>query len=186
MKNEISLIEDLLSGRLRIPEKLKARLDAGEAANVQDSWGYTPLIAAARELGADAIAVLLAAGADHRATLRDGKNALHMAAMGQTRPDVILALIEAGIDPNEKDKQGSTPLHYAAAYAKNTEGNIVAALLEKGANPLAVDNDGSIAEDHAETPEAREILHAAAEKQALDKVAGSGNSDLEPWKGPRA
>lgn len=154
------LTEDILTGRLRSAEAIRARLVAGETLSSQIQGGYTPLIAAARELGADAVAALLDAGSDLNACLSDGKDALHMAAMGQTRPRVLEMLIAAGMNPNKQDASGRTALHYAAMYAKDTHGWVVASLLGYGADPLIKDAEGKTPRDVAETREARAVLDA--------------------------
>lgn len=160
----VSMVDDILGRRLWDTEAIKARLVAGEDASAQDRGGYTPLIAAARDLGVEAVAVLLSAGARLDGHLSEGKNALHMAAMGQTKPAVLEMLMRAGLDPNTPDEQGRTALHYAAMYAKGTHGWIVASLLGFKADPFVKDPEGLTPRDVAETPEARAILKAVEDK----------------------
>ena len=171
-----SLAEDIMLGNIRTAWQLKERLDAGEDPNRPDKdnpeFQMTPLSAAARNLDAECIELLLAAGADHRPGGYCDHTALHWAAMGQTWPGAVKLLVKAGADLEAKDWEGCTPLHRAAQYSKGTECRVVAALLDLGADPRALDNNGKTPAQTSETKNARDLLkRAAAASELADEVA---------------
>ena len=69
----------------------------------------TPLHKAARQGDAEAIVVLIDAGANPNAKDDSGDTPLHRAAKGG-HAKAIAALLAAGADPNAKDIGGFTPL----------------------------------------------------------------------------
>ncbi|GIX38562.1 MAG: hypothetical protein KatS3mg127_1801 [Silanimonas sp.] len=109
--------------------------------------GLTPLLAATRDSWHgrfDAVAMLLANGADPRIADRDGNTPLHHAARS-TDPAVAAQLLDAGADLAALNHEGQPPLALALA-----SGNwrVARFLLERGARP--------------ELPEAPPALLAAA------------------------
>lgn len=103
--------------------------------------GATPLFRAAKSSDADAVRLLLAAGADPNMPSRDGVSPL-MAAAGQDWKidwslgteegsiETIRTLLGAGVDINLRNNKGETALHGAADRAANS---VIAFLVEQGA-----------------------------------------------------
>ncbi len=108
-----------LSAALR-PELL-ADTVAIDGVDVRNGFGKTPLMAASQADQAEAVAWLLAHGADVRAATdvtdeftlpkHGQRTALHYAAANAGLA-VIEALLKAGADPTVKDDEGVTPLDY--------------------------------------------------------------------------
>ncbi len=117
-------------------EALKSQLRAGGDANAAQGDGFTALHWAAK-LGSEEIArVLIAAGADVRATTRLGNHMpLHVAAAaGET--GVAEALLAGGAPVAAPTSTGTQPIHYAAASGV---GATVRMLAASGANVDAVE-----------------------------------------------
>jgi ankyrin repeat protein len=112
------------------PERTEQIMKRRSALEATDDYGRTALLVA----HADAAQKLLAAGANVRATDKDGMSGLHYAA--QTGTAHLQLLFDAGLtDGDARSKAGLTPLHVAAV-----EGNESAArwLLDRGAKADAV------------------------------------------------
>lgn len=116
---------------------LKLALDGGASArNVTSPYDGTALIAAAHLGHADAVRMLIAAGAplDHVNNL--GWTALHEAIMlgdgGPRHTETLRALVEAGANVDLPDRDGATPLALARARGY---GNMAAILEQAGAKP---------------------------------------------------
>lgn len=120
--------------------RLKEHLDAGEAPNVTDAAGTTPLMKAAASGSLPTLRLLLERGADVRRKRKDGMTALHIAAMNGYAPLAAL-LLDRGADINAVGKnihtvgyildQPSTPLMCAVLMV---HADIVALLLRHGAS----------------------------------------------------
>jgi uncharacterized protein len=117
------------------------------AVAVRSPDGFTPLHLAAYFGKADAVRVLLDAGADPDATGTGWMigTALH-SAVSARHPSVVASLLDAGADPNARQSGGWTPLHGAAHNGDPTTTEV---LLAHRADPTAVDDDGRSALDHA-------------------------------------
>lgn len=115
----------------------------------------------------NAVAMLLAAGADPNARNRFGATPLHIAATWHTDAAMIRALIDSGADVRAQDLSGAAPLHRAAYWS--TEPEVVATLLAAGAAPAATDSFGDTPRHFA----------AAALRGALDHAA-SGLGTARP------
>jgi ankyrin repeat protein len=74
-------------------------LDAGVPPNLTNDKGDTLLILAAYHRHADAVAALLAHGADHARVNDRGQTALAAAVFRQSEP-AVRALLDAGADPD--------------------------------------------------------------------------------------
>jgi ankyrin repeat protein len=85
---------------------------SGMVVTVLPRGGWTPLMYAARDGAADAIAALADAKADLNATDPDGTTAL-MYAITNAHFDTAAVLIEKGADPNVADSTGTTALYSA-------------------------------------------------------------------------
>lgn len=97
---------------------LKKELTEGMSPNCVDGEGKSCLLADAAEKGnAEAVKVLLKAGARTNLQRGDGKTPLHLAA-GVGNVEVVRALLEAGADPWAEAGNGATALHEAVWYAK--------------------------------------------------------------------
>jgi ankyrin repeat protein len=117
---------------------LRARLPA--ELNLRAPDGFTPLHYAAFFGGAEAVRVLLDAGADPDADQENPMRVrpLHSAAARGDR-EAVRALLEAGAETNPRQQGGLTPLH-AAAHSDDAE--MAALLLEHGADPALETDDG--------------------------------------------
>jgi len=85
---------------------------SGMVTTVLPRGGWTPLMYAARDGAADAIAALADAKADLNATDPDGTTAL-MYAITNAHFDTAAVLIEKGANPNVADSTGTTALYSA-------------------------------------------------------------------------
>ena len=112
---------------------LYARLKISDV-NSRDQHGTTPLMYAAALGNADAMKLLLRAGADVNA-----RNAFDATALMWciNRPYMVRILLAKGADVNARSKMGRTPLLLAAAYG---DAEVLKLLLAKGANVLTSDN----------------------------------------------
>jgi ankyrin repeat protein len=132
---------------------LKARFATGANVNASDSRGTTLLIQAAATGSADAVKVLLDAGADARAKNQLDETALMLGANDLRK---VAMLLDKGADVNVKSKLGRTPLMVASACDGCSAA--VKLLLEKGADPKARDAHGITA------------LNAAADANDLESI----------------
>ena len=108
-------------------DALMAHKRAGADLNKwQPGSGVTPLVVAVAAGQQGALEWLVANGADARARIRDGGNALHAAAFVGNAPAAELLLAQ-GVDPNALDARGSTTWDILALDWPTTE--YVAAML---------------------------------------------------------
>jgi ankyrin repeat protein len=111
--------------------KLKALLRQGADVNAAQGDGMTALHWAAMNGDAEAVTILVAAGARLEAVTRNGSySPLHLAARGANL-STVRALLDGGANVNAATSSGgATPLHFAASLGDKA---IITALLEKGA-----------------------------------------------------
>jgi ankyrin repeat protein len=126
--------------------------------------GYTPLHLASEAGEAEAVRVVLDAGANARAMTTTGAGAIHLAAAAG-RPDVITALLQRGADVNARDGYaGRTPLMFATAGSRL---EAMQALLKAGADLEATTRVVDYAEraraDDAEQRRRARVIAAAKE-----------------------
>lgn len=158
---------------------LRRAIEAAEYGVDETNGRYeTPLMAAADAGHAEAVRMLLAAGADPDAMAgTDGggyqmtmslQRPLHFAA-GAGHAEVVALLLDAGADPNPTDAQGMTGSPLAAAvYGAHPE--TVRLLLAHGADASALDEEGrTTAELAAELAEAE--WTDEADRPALREIA---------------
>jgi ankyrin repeat protein len=133
------------------------------------------LIEAAKLGQVDAVAGLLADGADVDARAADGAGALHFAA---ERGDDELAsiLLAAGADISATTRNGVTPLALAALNGNTT---LVDQLLDAGADPNAISSEG-------ETPLMLAALNGRPETVSLLLARGADPNLTEPFRGQTA
>jgi uncharacterized protein len=117
----------------------------GADLSVRGGDGFTPLHLAAFFGGVEAVAAILATGADPDA---DNDNVfkvhpIHSASAVGDRASVRL-LLEAGANPNVRQEGGFTPLHTAA---HNADAELAKLLLEHGADPDAANDEGKTPRD---------------------------------------
>lgn len=118
-------------------EALKRELANGVSANTPNPGGFewqahaTPLIWAARLGTAEAVRVLLEAGALPNLTSADGATALMLAAAGEETAAKYRLLLAAGADPNLVRGDGTTALQWGASFCK--DGEAISILVQGGA-----------------------------------------------------
>lgn len=119
------------------------RVDPGALAGFTAD-GWTPLHLAAFFGRADAVDVLLEAGADLRAVSRnrEGNTPLHAALAGRGVGRISTTLLARGADVRAVDAGGHTALHHAAF---RDDVGLVNAVLARGADPEARTRDGKTA-----------------------------------------
>ena len=132
---------------------VKAFIARGADVNAPSSLGVRPLAYAAGQLKDEAVALLLAAGADPNLSNvepnRDGNAALHAVSDHQARQAIpvehgvriMKALLAAGANVKARNKWGAMPLQFAATRRPE----LVALLLEAGADVKAADANGTTA-----------------------------------------
>lgn len=110
-------------------------VERGADANARDALGESPLkLAIRRDLGLDAVARLLAAGASPDGLAHEAAGRHHAEAIA-----VLEALLGAGARVDARDALGATPLHAAAKHGSSA---MVRTLLSHGAEVEATDCDG--------------------------------------------
>lgn len=130
---------------------------AGANVNAKDAFLGTPLYNAIfrdQEEKITVVETLLVEGADVTVKNKDGRTALHIAALRGSAAVVSMLLIK-GADIHARDNDGSTPLHVAASWG------FVAAvelLLAEGADVNAKDNKGKTPLDGARARKNEEAI----------------------------
>ena len=135
-------------------ECLRLLLDAGADPNLGADGHSFPLFAAAYDRHVECARALLESGAEvNKCTsdvTRDGKSALHMAALMKSI-EIVELLVEYGADVNYCDKYGATPLFHAALGCGTDRGlDCVRVLLELGADVDICNNYGDDALSYAD------------------------------------
>ncbi len=129
----------------------------------RDASGATPLMLAAANGHASAVAHLLELGARSRLCDERGRAALHFAAEAG-HDSVVRALLDAGASVSAMDEIGDTPLHLAVVAGHVA---VVRRLLDAGASPNAADTAFAATPLH----KAARSGHAAIASLLTDKGA---------------
>jgi cytohesin len=132
-KDRVSLHDAAEMGDIAMIRTLIAETDASSAINAEDNNTRTPLHLAARAGHAEAITILVAAGASLEAQADKDATPLHMAAQ-EGHAEAIRALVAAGALVEAVGLGNATPLHVAAA---NGQVEAISALVEAGASTEA-------------------------------------------------
>jgi len=151
------------AARLGRPEALGLLLERGEALECRDPFGATPFLRAIEQSKLDCAKRLLARGADPKAVMPDGSNALMLLSecLGHridldaepSEPMQALALLlSQKLDPAARDAEGQTALHRAVA---NHDLPFIQALAQAGCPVKALDAKG------------RSALHAALSDRSV-------------------
>ncbi|CBJ33147.1 ankyrin repeat protein [Ectocarpus siliculosus] len=132
-------------------EILRMLIDHGMEVNLAAAFG-TALHWAAKANRANAIDVLVGAGADIQARNMSGSRPLHCAAE-EASPEASLALLNLGAEVNAQTISGETALHRAAAKVGQRRGSVqvVGLLLRWGADETIVCKQGKTAADRIGT-----------------------------------
>jgi ankyrin repeat protein len=149
IEGSVGAIKTLLAYRADPSMRLKGTVlkrvyDAGDGRLGE---GSTPFMRAARGGDGAVMRILLAAGADARATQKSGNNAVLLAAAASAGRsgsedarvteaaalDAIKIAVEAGVDVNAVNAAGDTAMHLAAATNQGSP-SIILYLAEQGAN----------------------------------------------------
>ena len=119
---------------------LEAMLDLGNRVDVRDSFGRTPLMAAAAFGSTKAARLLLARDADISAYDQyDGDTPIHFAASAG-KIEIIDLLLSNGAKIEMRTRRtGASPLHRAAAFGRRKS---ISYLIGRGADQNAIDFDG--------------------------------------------
>jgi len=179
LRGDAELVKNLLAHGARVDAALQhgtATVRAGSGFVLPENLtGATPLLLASKFLELDICRLLIARGANTRATLSDGTTAMMLAAglLSQgplfdrrgritvlrtgdepAALEAVKLLVERGLDPNAVNERGETALHGAAArgYAQ-----VVKLLVDRGANTAARTTAGRSALDLAD-PVVKDLL----------------------------
>ena len=151
---------------------VKALVDRGADADVQDDRGYTPMMWAILGGFLPTVNTLLVAGADPTIRNNAGVTALHGAA-NTGHSDIVATLLQAGVGKDILDDDGDTPLMWASRAGHLP---VVRTLVNAGANQdvCSMDDEGLTAL-HAAAGEGynsvvKTLLKSGANKDTLNKL----------------
>jgi ankyrin repeat protein len=132
----------MTAARTGKPGPVAALLAQGANANAQESRGQTALMWAAAEGHSDVVTMLIAAGADPKATLIDSGFTAFFFAVREGHAEVVQALLDAGLDINatmqprkpslKSPRKGTSAL---ALAVENGHFDLAVQLLDAGADP---------------------------------------------------
>ena len=132
------LDEASFEGNAVAVKRILSQSGPSHVANVQDSQGRTPLMAAAQGGHLSVIKELISAGANVNEADKQGWTPL-MAAAGAGHARAARLLLLAGASPNAANRSGRTALMGAAFLGHQ---GAIRELLDKGADPNLQDGDG--------------------------------------------
>ena len=165
------LAEAVIDGNEALARELVA---AGANPNAEDDRGLPLLQWAMRQDDRGAFRLLLALGADPARGDRDGRTALHLAAMGRSQ-GWLDVLLEHGMSPDTPNTvTGATPLY--DALRADSEDNIDV-LMKAGARLDVADRTGSTPLHQAalvkDTGAVLRFLEAGADPRATDRTGAT-------------
>lgn len=120
-------------------QQIKTLIEGKYDLNVADQKGYTAIILAAYHGHDDALAMLIAAGADPCKTDKRGNSAL-MGAIFKGEIKVARRLIDAKCQPDQRNNAGQTAAMYASLFQRK---ELLQALTAKGADMHTMDINGN-------------------------------------------
>lgn len=137
----------------------------GANVNLQDQFGWSPLMHAISEGHLDVIKYLVSKGAITTHVTADRANAIHHAVVSQN--DAVLAFILQynTCDVNAQNDNGWTPLHLACLANQQSAARI---LLTSKADASIENNDGKTAADLTTSPSIRKLLKEGPSSQSED------------------
>ena len=129
MTNERESLGNILETMQELPEFIGIQL---QEVNQEGGFGNRPLHIAISWKRADAVAILLDAGADVNARGERGETALHRAVLWDL-DHIVTLLLQRGASPEIADEQGATTLEVDVKIgSKRSEGVIRRWLSDKG------------------------------------------------------
>jgi len=196
LRSDLNLVRALLAHgadpNLRMTKGTPMRRDTTDWNLPKSLIGSTPYLLAAKFLEPAILPVLAAAGADARATMPDGADALMLATgMGSSRTasrrgievidfgkvepesrvrETVAAVIGLGARPDAASRSGDTALHVAAALGYDT---VVQLLVDRGA-AVSVKNARGL------TPLAAAMFGSTAGARGAAAPAGADSLGFEP------
>ncbi|KAK1169625.1 ankyrin repeat domain-containing protein 50 [Acipenser oxyrinchus oxyrinchus] len=150
---------------------------APHLVNHADREGWTALRSAAWGGHAEAVRILLEAGAEVDGSDSEGRTALRAAAWGG-HEEILCTLLDYGAQVDQPDREGRTPL-IAAAYMGHKEA--VELLLDHGAQVDVQDSDGRTALSVAAlcVPSAAGLGYCEVVSLLLERGADPGHKDRD-------
>ena len=134
--------------------------DKASGLNERGPGGQTPVMAATLEGNAEAVRMLIEAGADLLIGENDGYTPVHGAGF-QGRAAVLRVLHAKGVDLNHRHQDGFTGFHRACWGANPTHAETVKTFLELGVSPFLKGADGRSCGQMTENAATKEIFEAA-------------------------
>ena len=155
-------------------EVLQAIIDHGADVNAANMQNWTALMTACAKSNADAINVLLKAGADPNIANVNGETCLYCAVRGACNREVLQVIIDHGADVNVKNENEITALMIACEKSNADSINI---LLNAGADTMLSDITGATWIHHAVGNDCRrEVLYAI-----IDHGADVNATNVNNW-----
>ncbi|KAL8835310.1 MAG: hypothetical protein Q9170_003365 [Blastenia crenularia] len=96
-------------------EHIKLLLESGADLEHRNLKGWTPLLRSVHDQKSDALQFLIDAGADVKAVLNNGRDAMHIAVRGKDTISIKI-LMASKVDYLRPDNYGTMPLHLACYY----------------------------------------------------------------------
>eukprot|EP00747_Dinoflagellata_sp_TGD_P085286 gnl/TRDRNA2_/TRDRNA2_162831_c0_seq1.p1 gnl/TRDRNA2_/TRDRNA2_162831_c0~~gnl/TRDRNA2_/TRDRNA2_162831_c0_seq1.p1 ORF type:complete len:230 (+),score=34.51 gnl/TRDRNA2_/TRDRNA2_162831_c0_seq1:48-737(+) len=154
-------------------------LDDAIIDSIAHPEGHTPLIVATKTGSEQAVATLLAYGADWKIKDKEGFMPIALAAM-HGHGAVVRAMLRHDVEPNDKNvNDGLLPLHRACSQDTDAHHDAVMALLENGIRADLKTRDGRDCVDLAKTTRMRKTI-----KKWIHKLHRTG-MEMEKPRPPR-
>ncbi|RYY27197.1 MAG: ankyrin repeat domain-containing protein [Sphingomonadales bacterium] len=127
------------AAKLGRTDLIPALIKAGADVNGYDERGFTPLILAVYNGQAEAVEVLIAAGADACKPDAKQRNTAQMGVAFKGNDALAARLLTEKCDVNARNKSGQTALMMASLFARTAQ---IEMLLKAGADAEALDASG--------------------------------------------